>query len=301
MARGILWIVLMVCALLLVGCSSHPPSAAQFMNMKNKSFGFGSGGTLRTGDLYDGKCNNYDHNDYFCVEEARDLDLAFFYRIHYGVFGLSLENFTPNLHAGFLSRYVGLQGWAWTGMGAVEERYGRGGSFYGGVMLIEELPITEKFRIGASEHISRNVYKVDENLGGLSFWSADAFGEYGVGAYVSFWGASLEYRYGREIGKSNNRFYFTLNYLFGLKEKTPEEKQRRRELKSALNRYEVLRSELNVRKEKVKWLIRTKESQGSVTEEEIEEEKRQLQELRRAADQQKMKVRELKNAKRFDF
>ena len=30
-------------------------------------------------------------------------------------------------------------------------------------------------------------------------------------------------------------------------------------------------------------------------------EKRQLQELRRAADQQKMKVRELKNAKRFDF
>ena len=154
------------------------------MNMKNKSFGFGSGGTLRTGNLYDGKCNNYDHNDYFCVEEARDLDLAFFYRIHYGVFGLSLENFTPNLHAGFLSQYVGLQGWAWTGMGAVEERYGRGGSFYGGVMLIEELPITEKFRIGASEHISRNVYKVDENLGGLSFWSADAFGEYGVGAGV---------------------------------------------------------------------------------------------------------------------
>lgn len=68
----------MVCALLLAGCSSHPPSAAQFMNMKNKSFGFGSGGTLRTGNLYDGKCNNYDHNDYFCVEEARDLDLAFF-------------------------------------------------------------------------------------------------------------------------------------------------------------------------------------------------------------------------------
>lgn len=144
MARGILWIVLMVCALLLAGCSSHPPSAAQFMNMKNKSFGFGSGGTLRTGNLYDGKCNNYDHNDYFCVEEARNLDLAFFYRIHYGVFGLSLENFTPNLHAGFLSQYVGLQGWAWTGMGAVEERYGRGGSFYGGFSVLrvsKDLPL----------------------------------------------------------------------------------------------------------------------------------------------------------------
>lgn len=277
----------MVCALLLAGCSSHPPSAAQFMNMKNKSFGFGSGGTLRTGNLYDGKCNNYDHNDYFCVEEARDLDLAFFYRIHYGVFGLSLENFTPNLHAGFLSQYVGLQGWAWTGMGAVEERYGRGGSFYGGVMLIEELPITEKFRIGISEHISRNVYKVDENLGGLSFWSADAFGEYGVGAYVSFWGASLEYRYGREIGKSNNRFYFTLNYLFGLKEKTAE-------YKKAYKQYVALYVEMVEQKKRLKWLIQERNRGEDVSDEEIEEEKRRLQELKDAVDRQRMKVRELK-------
>ncbi|WP_173383979.1 membrane lipoprotein lipid attachment site-containing protein [Fibrobacter succinogenes] len=71
-------LLLAVAMLLYAGCSNHPPSAAQFMNMKNKSFGFGSGGTLRTGNLYDGKCNNYDHNDYFCVEEARDLDFAFF-------------------------------------------------------------------------------------------------------------------------------------------------------------------------------------------------------------------------------
>lgn len=280
-------LLLAVAMLLYAGCSSHPPSAAQFMNMKNKSFGFGSGGTLRTGNLYDGKCNNYDHNDYFCVEEARDLDLAFFYRIHYGVFGLSLENFTPNLHAGFLSQYVGLQGWAWTGMGAVEERYGRGGSFYGGVMLIEELPITEKFRIGASEHISRNVYKVDENLGGLSFWSADAFGEYGVGAYVSFWGASLEYRYGREIGKSNNRFYFTLNYLFGLKEKTAE-------YKKAYKQYVALYVEMVEQKKRLKWLIQERNRGEDVSDEEIEEETRRFRELIDAVDRQRMKVRELK-------
>ena len=280
-------LLLAVAMLLYAGCSNHPPSAAQFMNMNKKLFGFGSGGTLRTGNLYDGKCNNYDHNDYFCVEEARDLDLAFFYRIHYGVFGLSLENFTPNLHAGFLSQYVGLQGWAWTGMGAVEERYGRGGSFYGGVMLIEELPITEKFRIGASEHISRNVYKVDENLGGLSFWSADAFGEYGVGAYVSFWGASLEFRYGREIGKSNNRFYFTLNYLFGLKEKTAE-------YKKAYKQYVALYVEMVEQKKRLKWLIQAKNRGENVSDEEIEEETRRFRELIDAVDQQKMKVRELK-------
>lgn len=279
--------MLAVAMLLYAGCSNHPPSAAQFMNMNKKLFGIGSGGTLRTGNLYDGKCNNYDHNDYFCVEEARDLDLAFFYRIHYGVFGLSLENFTPNLHAGFLSQYVGLQGWAWTGMGAVEERYGRGGSFYGGVMLIEELPITEKFRIGASEHISRNVYKVDENLGGLSFWSADAFGEYGVGAYVSFWGASLEYRYGREIGKSNNRFYFTLNYLFGLKEKTPE-------YKKAYKQYEALYVEMVEQKKRLKWLIQERNRGENVSDEEIEEETRRFRELIDAVNRQRMKVRELK-------
>ena len=279
--------MLAVAMLLYAGCSNHPPSAAQFMNMKNKSFGFGSGGTLRTGNLYDGKCNNYDHNDYFCVEEARDLDFAFFYRIHYGVFGLSLENFTPNLHAGFLSQYVGLQGWAWTGMGAVEERYGRGGSFYGGVMLIEELPITEKLSVGISEHISRNVYKVDENLGGLSFWSADAFGEYGVGAYVSFWGASLEYRYGREIGKSNNRFYFTLNYLFGLKEKTAE-------YKKAYKQYVALYVEMVEQKKRLKWLIQERNRGEDVTEEEIEEETRRFRELIDAVNRQRMKVRELK-------
>ena len=279
--------MLAVAMLLYAGCSNHPPSAAQFMNMKNKSFGFGSGGTLRTGNLYDGKCNNYDHNDYFCVEEARDLDFAFFYRIHYGVFGLSLENFTPNLHAGFLSQYVGLQGWAWTGMGAVEERYGRGGSFYGGVMLIEELPITEKLSVGISEHISRNVYKVDENLGGLSFWSADAFGEYGVGAYVSFWGASLEYRYGREIGKSNNRFYFTLNYLFGLKEKTAE-------YKKAYKQYVALYVEMVEQKKRLKWLIQERNRGEDVSDEEIEEEKRRLQKLKDAVNRQRMKVRELK-------
>lgn len=280
-------LLLAVAMLLYAGCSNHPPSAAQFMNMNKKLFGIGSGGTLRTGNLYDGKCNNYDHNDYFCVEEARDLDLAFFYRIHYGVFGLSLENFTPNLHAGFLSQYVGLQGWAWTGMGAVEERYGRGGSFYGGVMLIEELPITEKFRIGASEHISRNVYKVDENLGGLSFWSADAFGEYGVGAYVSFWGASLEFRYGREIGKSNNRFYFTLNYLFGLKEKTAE-------YKKAYKQYVALYVEMVEQKKRLKWLIQERNRGEDVSDEEIEEETRRFRELIDAVDRQRMKVRELK-------
>lgn len=38
MARGILWIVLAVCVLLLAGCSSHPPSAAAFMEKSDGDF-----------------------------------------------------------------------------------------------------------------------------------------------------------------------------------------------------------------------------------------------------------------------
>ena len=45
MARGILWIALMVCALLLAGCSVaiiHPPSAATFMEKNEDDFVMGA-------------------------------------------------------------------------------------------------------------------------------------------------------------------------------------------------------------------------------------------------------------------
>ncbi len=275
-------LLLAVAMLLYAGCSNHPPSAAQFMNMNKKLFGFGSGGTLRAGDLYGGDCG-YKYDDYNCVEETWDLDFTFLTQMYNVVFGLSLENITPSLHAGYISQYIGLQGWTWLAIGAVNDEM----PLYGGLMLIENFPITEKLSVGISEHISRNVYKVDENLGGLSFWSADAFGEYGVGAYVSFWGASLEFRYGREIGTSNNRFNFMLNYLFGLKEKTAE-------YKKAYKQYVALYVEMVEQKKRLKWLIQAKNRGENVSDEEIEEETRRFRELIDAVDQQKMKVRELK-------
>ena len=81
-------------------------------------------------------------------------------------------------------------------------------------MLIEEYPVTKMFRVGVSEYISRNAYKVDENLGGFGFYSSDFYGEYGGGLYMSLDGLSFEFRYGREIGKPRNRFYFTINVLY---------------------------------------------------------------------------------------
>ena len=150
-------------------------------------------------------------------------------------------------------------------------------------MLIENFPITEKFSVGISEHISRNVYKVDENLGLGSFWAADFFWEYGIGAYVSFWGFSLEFRYGREIGTSNNRFNFMLNYLFGLREKSAEYKK-----------YEALYDEMILQKNKLMRFIQAKNRGENVSDEEIEEETRRFRELIDAVDRQRMKVRELK-------
>ena len=91
--------MLAVAMLLYAGCSNHPPSAAQFMNMNKKLFGFGSGGTLRAGDLYGGDCG-YKYDDYNCVEETWDLDFTFLTQMYNVVFGLSLENITPSLHAG---------------------------------------------------------------------------------------------------------------------------------------------------------------------------------------------------------
>ena len=275
-------LLLAVAMLLYAGCSNHPPSAAQFMNMNKKLFGFGSGGTLRAGDLYGGDCG-YKYDDYNCVEETWDLDFTFLTQMYNVVFGLSLENITPSLHAGYISQYIGLQGWTWLAIGAVNDEM----PLYGGLMLIENFPITEKLSVGISEHISRNVYKVDENLGGLSFWSADFFWEYGIGAYVSFWGFSLEFRYGREIGTSNNRFNFMLNYLFGLKEKTAE-------YKKAYKQYVALYVEMVEQKKRLKWLIQAKNRGENVSDEEIEEETRRFRELIDAVNRQRMKVRELK-------
>ena len=46
-------VVLFALALLFAGCSSHPPSAAQFMNVKKNEGSLSLGGVFLSGDLYD--------------------------------------------------------------------------------------------------------------------------------------------------------------------------------------------------------------------------------------------------------
>ena len=202
-------------ALVMTGCSSHPPSAAQFMNVKinEKKFGVGviAGGSARVGDIYKG--DSRIDVDYTDDESRGNLDLSLLFRFDNSVFGFAFENASLKAIWGGRSRYVGVQGWA--GIGSAEKGLDKNAMpFSGGLMLIEEFPIYDNLRVGASEHISRNAYTVDENCGGLGIPSTYGYGEFGIGTYLTFEGFSIEFRYGREIGEPRNRFYFMINYAF---------------------------------------------------------------------------------------
>ena len=205
-------------ALVMTGCSSHPPSAAQFMNVKinENKFGVGviAGGSARVGDIYKG--DSRIDVDYTDDESRGNLDLSLLFRFDNSVFGFAFENASLRTIFGGRSQYIGVQGWA--GIGSAEKGHDKNAMpFSGGLMLIEEFPIYDNLRVGASEHISRNAYTVDENCGGLGIPSTYGYGEFGIGTYLTFEGFSIEFRYGREISEPRNRFYFMLNYALRTK------------------------------------------------------------------------------------
>ena len=216
MARGILWIVLTVCALLFVGCSNHPPSAAQFMNARN-GINFVVGGAARAGNLDNRKIPRRDDESVSYEEGYWNTDLALSSAGSYVLFAMDFEDFTYRTIMGGRSRYFGVQGW----YGLVFDERGSGNLRHvGGVMLVEQYPVLENFKVGISEHVSRNSYRVIDDPGCCSINTLypEIYPEFGAGAYVVYKGFSAEFRYGREIGASNNRFYFQLNYAFLLKE-----------------------------------------------------------------------------------
>ena len=219
MARGILWIALTVCALLFVGCSNHPPSAAQFMNARN-GINFVAGGAVRVGDLDNRKIPGRDDESVSYEEGYWNTNLALSFATPYGVVALDLEDYTYRTILGGRSRYFGVQGWY--GIAIDERRDGASSRMYhvGGVMLVEQYPVSENFKVGISEHVSRNSYMVVDDPGCCSINTLypEIYPEFGAGAYVVYKGFSAEFRYGREIGASNNRFYFQLNYAFFLEE-----------------------------------------------------------------------------------
>ena len=219
MARKFYSAILCALALLFAGCSNHPPSAAQFMNVKKNGMSFVVGGAVRTGNVDNrevsyGPKNNAAHDQYYSYEEGNwNLEIAWFAATSYVVLGLGFEDYTYRMFFGPRFQYLGLQGWA--GLSPSESRDDKKiSNVVGGVMLIEQIPISEKFKVGFSEHISRNSYKVINHTECCSMNEiyAEQYNEFGVGTYLAYKGFSLEFRYGREIGEPRNRFYFMLNY-----------------------------------------------------------------------------------------
>ena len=201
---------------LFAGCSSHPPSAAQFMNVKkeegkfNKSFIIGA--SLRSGDIYKG--TSHIHEDYDDEEGFANSDFSLLFRYSHFLVGGSFENASFRFIMGFRSKYIGLQGWGSIEATSVSLHRNKAIPLLGGLMLIEEYPISDVFRVGLSEHFSRNAYKVDSHEEGIGFYSSNHYNEFGIGAYFTYEDFSFEFRYGREIDEPRNRFYFMTHYAF---------------------------------------------------------------------------------------
>ena len=221
MVRKYYSVVLCALALLFAGCSNHPPSAAQFMNVKKNGMAFVVGGAARIGDVDNrevsyGPKNNTAHDQYYSYEEGYwNLDIAWLCATSYVVLGIGLEDYTFRMFLGPRFHYFGIQGWG--GLSPSERRNEKDNpKVVGGVMLIEQIPITEKIKVGFSEHISRNSYGMINHTECCSMNEiyAEQYAEFGFGTYLTYKDFSIEFRYGREIGEPRNRFYFMTHYAF---------------------------------------------------------------------------------------
>ena len=213
------YILLAVAMLMYAGCSNHPPSAAQFMNVK-EGINLVVGGAARFGGVDNRTIPGQDDESTSYEEGYWNTDFALSFAFPYAVIAIDFEDYTYRTIMGGRSQYFGIQGWYGFVQSEENREYGSKVKHTGGVMVIEQYPVSENFKVGLSEHVSQNSYKVIDNPGCCSFnyLRAETYPEFGVGAYIAYKGLSAEFRYGREIGESNNRFYLQFNYAFFLNE-----------------------------------------------------------------------------------
>lgn len=228
MARRILWIVLAMCSLLLAGCSVstiHPPSASAFMEksedafLTNVSFSASWGENLnREKGLYVAEgVKEVDRSEkwkedwhYVDKEWLVQLQGSLQRSIGYFKYGFGLDFATPYVQAGFVSDYLGVMGWSNLCLWQLEKEAHAYFQWGGGISLIEQLPIAGNFRIGLTQHLSRNAREsfMTQHGGVLprDFNRATPvfYDEVGGGTYVSFipkekTRIGIEFRYGRDL------------------------------------------------------------------------------------------------------
>ena len=236
MMKQLVCLFVFLAASMLAGCgvsSIHPPSAATFMEKSDGAFLKSVSGSLYWGDLaYGGLGVDFvpnkeikkEVNDDWAYAEREvpvDIMLEIQRSIGYFKFGGGLDFLTPYLQIGFVSDYLGVMGWSnlwlWQ-LEKVEHKYFQWG---GGLSLIEQLPIGDSFRMGLTQHLSRNgrhahVYtnhgKMNLGRHACAFDAGIActhdtpifYDEIGGGGYISFVPREtlrfgLEFRYGRDL------------------------------------------------------------------------------------------------------
>lgn len=219
--KRIFYTLAFMAALVLSGCSItviHPPSAAAFMEKSEDRFVKDASFALRLDDCYldacgtlvadkDVKKEQKEDWSYKKAEFPIDFSLEFQKSYRYFKYGFGINALTPYMQAGFVSDYFGIMGWSnlclWQ-FEKVEHKYFQWG---GGISLIEQLPLGDVFRIGISQHLSRNGNAdIASDGSGIAYTHSTPrfYDEIGFGGYISFipyyenW-VTLEFQYGRDL------------------------------------------------------------------------------------------------------
>ena len=254
MARGILWIALTVCALLLAGCSSvmRPPSAAAFMD----SYGqdkpvINMNIALYGGDLDEDTHYNHDIDMWDDHSEwVFDGTGSVFWNKWFFSLGFGAQTVTPFTQLGIVSPYFGASAWSsiYSPLNIanyMSDNFWKDISF--GAMFIEQIPIGRKMKIGITEHVSRN--GVERNLqeaveGFMAFSFPEPhpvfYREIGVGAFVSYkresFTLAIEFRYGRDLDNRCNRFAVMIDFWGVATKEFIYDKEKEREKRIKLQR-----------------------------------------------------------------
>ena len=212
--RNLVLGMFLMIAFVLMGCTSHAPSASKFMNVKPHTFAMGFGGAFVAGDYYDYVVQRDDDGHDSYTEINFMLDGVAYGREENFLFGVALEmSLFPSFTAGFVSDYLGVQTWVTP---FVFDKTSLPNRPFG-IMLIEQYPITPNFRVGISQFFSNNSYAHVDSPDCCSLsveYNAEFYKEIGAGAYMTYKNFSFEFRYGNELDSGNNRFYFDINLMF---------------------------------------------------------------------------------------
>lgn len=226
--------VIALFSIFLCGCSvvTRPPSAAAFMSSYNSektidaiSVGIYSGDLVR-----DYKKVDYlpKPNDEISSHEwPADVSYTHFFNKSHFSMGLGIQTMTLFIQPGFVSRNFGLMGWSNFPLGNIDA--GRGEielGWMGGVSAIQQLVFNDVFKIGLTEHVSRNGREsvwnesdcITEGFGPTGACMGDrmpiTYLEIGVGAYIAIGHFSFEFRYGRDLSEKKDRFTIAVDLMF---------------------------------------------------------------------------------------